>query len=210
MGEWEKKRWLQNVPFHYCRYKWWWMWQWLFRLATKKYSDWCSHSKRKKKRSFTLLAGLWRHQWTIAKCHICHPVAGEARRINKHGRSLILRLECPSHGYGPWKDVWMIHRVQCGVSSGLRNSVGGLYQGSSPTSLFICDLTEGMTTNKLLYFHFYAFVLARNESIACSNKPTLFFAVNSSFNNISTVEPPCPRATLCKTPTDISPLPPKG
>lgn len=37
----------------------------------------------------------------------------------------------------------------------------------------------------------HALALARNESIACSNKPTLFFVVNSGFNNILTVQPDC-------------------
>lgn len=55
---------------------------------------------------------------------------------------------------GLCKDVQMIHRVECRVSSGLRNSVGDLCKGLSSTSLFLCDLTKGMTTNKLLYFHF--------------------------------------------------------
>lgn len=35
----------------------------------------------------------------------------------------------------------------------------------------------------------HALALARNESIACSNKPTLFFVVNAGFNNILTVQP---------------------
>lgn len=52
---------------------------------------------------------------------------------------------------GLCKDVQMIHRVQCGVSSGLRNSVGDLCEGYSST---MCDLIKGQTTNKLLYFHF--------------------------------------------------------
>lgn len=48
----------------------------------------------------------------------------------------------------------------------------------------------------------HALVLARNESIACSNKPTLFFVVNSGFDSISTVQPGCLQAAFGWTPSD--------
>lgn len=48
----------------------------------------------------------------------------------------------------------------------------------------------------------HALVLARNESIACSNKPTLFFVVNSGFNSISTVQRGCLQAAFGWAPSD--------
>lgn len=74
----------------------------------------------------------------------------------------------------------------------------------------MCDLTKGNDHKQAAVLSFYAFASARNESVACSNKPTLFFVVNSGFNNISTVEPGCLQAALCRTPTDINSLYPAG
>lgn len=47
---------------------------------------------------------------------------------------------------------------------------------------------------------FYALALARNESMACSNKPTLFFTLHSGSNSMSAAAPGCPQAALGRTP----------
>lgn len=96
------------------------------------------------------------------------------------------------------------------VSSELRKLAGDQWKGLSPTILFMCELTKGNDHKQAAVLSFYAFASAGNESVACSNKPTLFFVVNSGFNNISTAEPGCLQAALCRTPTDINSLYPTG
>lgn len=126
---------------------------------------------------FTLQTGLWRHQWSTVKWLLLQ-TSGCQFMLNKSRwvRVWLWGWNVPHRGFGLCKDVQMIHRVQCRVSSGHRNSVGDQRKGLSSTSLFTCDLTMGMTTNKLLCFHFMlwrwpgmkAWLVATAHTVLCS------------------------------------------
>lgn len=90
-------------------------------------------------------------------------------------------LERPSQGSRQCKEMIQRHRWR--VRTGLKSSTGVLCGARAPPACSCVISPRGMTTNKLLFFPFYSSALARNESMAGSNKPTLVFAGNIDSKN---------------------------
>lgn len=139
---------------------------------------------------------MWR-QWKLS------PTKNKSSKVV----GVYLKLECPPQGWvRTYK--WLTRlRVELAVNSETQWGICGIVFELDQL-VHVWSLQEN-GHKQAAVLSFYAFALASNESVACSNKPTLFFVVNSGFNNISTVEPGCLKAPLGRTPIDINPLYPK-